>query len=104
MAEQKYPVDVTVEYPETSDRILALSGLLFLFPKMLVLLPHLILLYILQILSGIVMIIGYIVVLVTGKYNRDLFNFQVGILRWNSRVNAYLIGLTDKYPPFRLEE
>jgi hypothetical protein len=27
----------------------------------------------------------------------------VGVLRWNTRVSAYLLLLTDEYPPFSLD-
>jgi len=27
-----------------------------------------------------------------------------GWLRWQTRVNAFLLGLTDEYPPFRLSD
>ena len=45
-------------------------------------------------------LVGYILVIITGKYPRGLFALQVGVIRWNLRVNCWLIGLTDKYPPF----
>jgi hypothetical protein len=33
-----------------------------------------------------------------------MHNFVVGMLRWSTRVTAFMYGLTDKYPPFRLED
>ena len=30
-------------------------------------------------------------------------DFVVGVMRWGTRVNAYLLLLTDEYPPFRLD-
>jgi hypothetical protein len=27
----------------------------------------------------------------------------VGVMRWGTRVSAYFLLLTDKYPPFSLE-
>ena len=43
-------------------------------------------------------------VLFTGKFPRGMFDYQVGVARWGCRVNAYMYGLVDKYPPFRLHE
>jgi hypothetical protein len=31
-----------------------------------------------------------------------LYGFGVGVLRWNIRVDAYLLLLDDTYPPFSL--
>ena len=96
-----YPVNVSAQYPETSSRIWALLGFLF-FLKTIALIPHYFVLFFLAIASIILMIIGYIVVLFVGKYPRGLFDFQIGVARWNFRLNCWVIGLTDKYPPFSL--
>jgi hypothetical protein len=32
-----------------------------------------------------------------------VFNFMVGVLRWQTRVFAYLLLMTEEYPPFSLE-
>jgi hypothetical protein len=29
-----------------------------------------------------------------------MHRFVVGAMRWNLRLQAYFLGLTDKYPPF----
>ncbi len=97
-----YPVNVVVEYPERSSRLLALAALFFGVIKLLLILPHLVVLSILGFVASIVTLIGWIAVLIVGYYPRGLFDFQVGILRWNLRVNAYFLSLTDRYPPFRL--
>ena len=101
--EQKYPVDVVVAYPEHSSRLLAFLTLLLMLPKMIVLIPHFVVLYILGIASFIAFVFGQIAVLFTGRYPRSLFDFVVGVARWQVRTNAYFTGLTDKYPPFALK-
>ncbi len=98
-----YPVDVVAEYPERSSRLLALAALLGGVIKLLLLLPHLIVLSILGFVASIAAVIGWIAVLIMGNYPRALFDFLVGLLRWNLRVNAYFLSVTDRYPPFRLD-
>ena len=98
-----YPVNVTAEYPERSSRLLAFCGLIFLI-KFLLLIPHVIVLYFLGIVAFFVSLVGYVAVIVTGWYPRGLFDFQVGVLRWNTRASAWFLSIVDEYPPFRLEE
>lgn len=99
---ESYPVSLNVTYPEKSSRLLALLSLLFIFPKALILIPHLFMLWLLGIASALAWIISQFVVLFTGKYPKSFFDIVVNVLRWQLRVNAYLMGLTDKYPPFSL--
>jgi hypothetical protein len=44
-----------------------------------------------------------VVLLVTGRYPRDVFELVLGLDRWCYRVLAYAALLTDTYPPFRLD-
>lgn len=98
----EYPVRVQIDYPQKSSRILALIGIPFLILKLIILLPHIVILYFLGIFSFIVAWFSYWVVLFTGKYPQGLFNFVVGVIRWQTRMNSWLFSLTDKYPPFSL--
>ena len=48
-------------------------------------------------------IIAWFAILFTGRFPRGLHGLVVGWLRWQARVVAYVISLTDEYPPFSLE-
>jgi hypothetical protein len=47
-------------------------------------------------------IVAWFAILFTGRYPRGLYGFAVGVLRWDMRVEAYLLLMRDEYPPFRL--
>jgi hypothetical protein len=97
-----YPVNVDAIHPEHPSRLWAVATLLIV-PKMLLLIPHLVVMAILGFLVLPAMIIGQLAVLFTGRYPRALFDFVVAVYRWQMRVNAFCVGLTDQYPPFRLK-
>ena len=46
--------------------------------------------------------IGWFVALVRGSYPAVLHRYGAGVLRWNARLQAYLLSLVDEYPPFSL--
>jgi hypothetical protein len=97
-----YPVDVEINYPEAPSRLLALLAILF-WLKALLLVPHFIVLWFLTIAAFIALVIAYWAVLITGRYPRSLFDFGVGVQRWQLRMNSWLFGWTDRYPPFSLK-
>ena len=43
-------------------------------------------------------------VLFTGEYPQSWFDFNVGTLRWATRVKIYMGNMTDEYPPFSGKE
>ena len=71
-----YPVQFSVEYPDRPlNRVTTLFRL----------------------------IVAWFAILFTGRFPRGLFDFLVGVTRWQNRVVAYaFILVTDRYPPFRL--
>jgi len=52
---------------------------------------------------GVVALIAWFAILFTGLYPKGMFNFAVGVVRWQQRVLAYQLYLTDAYPPFSME-
>lgn len=93
-----YPFQLTARYPQQSSRLL----MFFLFFRGFLLIPHLIVLWCLGIAAFWVMVFAWFAVLFTGVYPRPLWDFQVGVMRWASRCQAYMLALTDEYPPFTL--
>lgn len=97
-----YPIRLTVDYPEKSSRGLLLLRLFFGW--LYVMIPHFICIAFYSIAAFVVMVIAFFAVLFTGKYPVGMFNFIVGLYRWQMRANGYLLFLTDQYPPFNGKE
>lgn len=91
-------VMLEVEYPGEVNR--GLTVLKALFGWLYVLIPHAIALIFRGIAAQVLQFLAFWVVLFTGKYPGNWFDFQVGTLRWSMRVELYLMYLTDRYPPF----
>jgi len=53
---------------------------------------------------GAGLLIAGLSLLFTGRYPTGLHDLLVGVARWNLRVAAYLMLLTPRYPPFRLDQ
>ncbi len=98
-----YPAQVSIDYPAHQSRLLALFSIPFFLVRVLLIIPHIIVLYILQVAALLAVWINFWVVLFTGHSSKGLHDYASGTLRWSTRVNAYMFGLTDKYPPFRLK-
>jgi hypothetical protein len=116
--EPDYPARLEVEYPES------LSRGLVLVKWWLLAIPHYIVVSIFAGgawagvnaasddvawtsgggLIGLLVFIAGVVLLFTGRYPQAIFDFVMGMNRWVVRVGAYVLLMTDKYPPFRLDQ
>jgi hypothetical protein len=112
-----YPAHLEVEYPQS------LSRGLVLVKWWLLALPHLLIVavfaggastaangtntqwvFLSGGLIGLMVSIAAIVLLFTGRYPRTIYDFVLGMNRWVFRVAAYTALMTDRYPPFRLDQ
>jgi hypothetical protein len=72
--------------------------------RLLLTLPHLAALSALGAGAAAVAAIGWTAALVTGRLPGFAAGYLTGCLHWSARVGAYLLLLTDAYPPFALAE
>jgi hypothetical protein len=66
--------------------------------------PQIIVLYFLFIALLVVAVIGWFGALFMGRLPDWAHSFISGVVRWSTRVGAYLLLLTDRYPPFSLDD
>ncbi len=90
------PVLVAFEGPAPQKRVTV-------FFRLILLIPQLIVLEFVAIAAAVVIFIGWFGALFTGRLPDFAAQFLTGYVRWQARVLAYAFLLTDKYPPFSLE-
>src|SRR5450756_2065259 len=101
MALNDYPINVRADYPERSSR--GWAALTILLIKFLALIPHFFLLIFLGIAQFFVALVAQVAVVINGEYPPGMFAFVTGVLRWVTRVSAFILSLSDRYPPFTLQ-
>jgi hypothetical protein len=52
---------------------------------------------------GLLVVIAGVILLVSGRASRPLFDLLLGLNRWLYRVITYVALMRDEYPPFRLD-
>ncbi len=86
------PVQVAVAGPAAQRRATVAIRLILAI-------PHLLALSFLGIAAAVVAVTGWLGALVTGRLPRFAASYLSGYLRWYARAGAYLLLLTDEYPP-----
>jgi hypothetical protein len=113
-----YPARLDLEYPQQLNRWLPLVKWLLAFPQY-ILVGALVgsgyvvatttqdgraVTYSTPSLIGAAVLIAAIAMLFTTRYPPGLFDLALGIDRWGYRLLVYLALMTDRYPPFRLDQ
>jgi len=75
---------------------------LTVFLRIFMFIPHAFVMNYLQIVAQILVVYGWIAALFTGRLPGSIHDFVSGYVRWVSRVGAYMLLLTDDYPPFTI--
>ncbi len=91
----------SISAPERSNRFWAIP-FVGIVAKFFILIPHLVIVYVLTSVAALCMYVLWVPVLFTGRYPNWGYEFVGGTIRWSLRVNAYMFGLTDTYPPFAM--
>jgi len=91
------PVLVAFAGPAPQSRLTVLLRIFLVIPQLIVL-------WLLGIAAMVIVIIGWFGALFTGRLPVFAADFLSGYLRWLTRVYAYMLLLTDVYPPFTLDD
>jgi len=94
--EGPYPARFDAEYPKRLSRWKVLIW------KYITAVPHSIVLEFLWIGAFLAVIAAWFWILFTGRFPKGLHGYIVGVGRWQLRVQAYMLSLTDEFPPFSL--
>ncbi|WP_420128977.1 DUF4389 domain-containing protein [Longimicrobium sp.] len=91
-----YPAELVLDvHDQPRDRVSVAFRLILAI-------PHIFAVWLLGMAWCLATIVAWVLILMTGSYPEELYRFGVGVLRWNIRVEAYLLLLHDEYPPFTL--
>jgi Domain of unknown function (DUF4389) len=87
---------VSGEFPQQRNRLTVLLRLIWMIP---------IAIYaaIIGFIAAILYLIMWLLIIITGSAPAGLYNFTVGALRVGARLEAYMLLLTDEYPPFSMD-
>jgi hypothetical protein len=79
--DRKYPAVLTARLDAPSRGLWLVKWLLAI--------PHFIVLLFLGAAFGVMTVVAWFAVVITGRYPRSIFDFNVGVMRWSWRVSYY---------------
>ena len=85
---EEYPARLDIEYPQTLDRVSTLLRPILAIPTFLLM----------KLISLLIFPPVALMLLARRKYPRWWFDFNLELMRLQSRVNAYVNLMTDQYP------
>ena len=88
VASDPYPVRLTIDYPEELNRVATLFRMFWLIPIFIVV----------AVIGDTLIIPVLLMILFRRKYPRWWFDWNLELLRFNTRVEASVALLTDQYP------
>lgn len=100
-----YPPFGDADYPSTLDLTMAEfpRDKMSVALRIIYVIPHFIVLFFLGIAWFFTSVVAWFAILISGEYPQGLYNFGIGVFRWSTRVEAYMLLLVDQYPPFSLD-
>jgi len=90
----QFNVEIQENYSRTQLLLRTFFGWIY------IMIPHLFLLSFIMIAAAVLQIITFWIIMFTGKFPKEWFDFQVRAMRWDARVNSTILNFRDEYPEF----
>lgn len=91
-----YPTGLEIDAPGSRRDRLSIAF------RAILAIPHFIAVFFILVAWCVITVVAWFAILFTGVYPAALYAVAAGALQWVLRVEAYLLLLTDAYPPFDL--
>jgi hypothetical protein len=88
-----YPITYEADYEREPSRLTT-------FFRLILAIPWLIVGYVYTLVAEIATLIAWFALVILGRYPEWAYDFVSGVLRYNTRVTAWLFLQTDQFPPF----
>lgn len=89
---------LSIQHQESNSRgellLRTFFGWIYIF------IPHMFILIFVSLWAMVLQFVAFWVILFTGRYPESMFEFQVGLLKWDLRLNARIYNVSDGYPAF----